>query len=231
MSQQQQDPWYPSLPPPPPPPPSGQRSRRPLFFGIGGAVLAVIIVVVVVVAVTQSSSHHTTTTTTTATSPTSTGTTTPTSAAPAAGGALDLGSGISVTPAAGWTSKRGGPTAVDLYSPDNNVTLFLTAGPAHTSDATQALQTDIATAAHDPNYTNPQIQGTIGTAPASGNFDKVAVVSFTADATGGGPVVGRYLEAINTGTQNSVFAQDYGPSQSELNQYDADVTKMLDSLG
>jgi hypothetical protein len=200
-----------------------------LFLGIGGAVLAVIVIVVVVVAVTQSSSHHTTTSTTAA-SPTS-GATTSTSAPAAAAGSLDLGSGISVTPASGWTSKRGGPTAVDLYSPDNNVTLFLTAGPAHTSDATQALQTDITTAAQDPNYTNPQLQGTIGTAPASGKFDKVAVVNFTANATGGGPVVGRYLEAINTQTQNSVFAQDYGPSQSELNRYDADVTQMLDSLG
>lgn len=228
-----QDPWYPTLPPPPPPPPPERPNRRPLFFGIGGAVVLVIAVVVVVVVATQSSKPATssppTTTTVSPSTVASSSTSSTSTSAPA--GALDLGNGISVTPASGWTSHRGGPTAVDLYSPDNNETLFLTAGPAHTSNPTQALQADIATSAHDPNYSNAQLQGTIGTAPASGNFDQVAVVAFTATATNGGPVVGRYLEAINTQSQNSVFANGYAPSQSELDHYDADVTKMLDSLG
>ena len=131
---------------------------------------------------------------------------------------------------------RTGPTAIDFYSPDNSETFFVTAGPAGSSNVTQALQSDIATAAHDPNYSDQRLQGTIQTGPTTGNFNRLAFVNFSATETAAGgtagdPLVGKYLEGLNSVSQNSFFVQNYAPTEADLTRYSTAVIGMVNSLG
>jgi hypothetical protein len=105
---------------------------------------------------------------------------------------------------------------VDLASPDGNAFLFVTAGPATSNSVTADLRSDITNNASNPNYSNAQLQGGPTTTGASGNFDQVATVTYTATGTeqfdNGAPVYGLYLEALNSDTQNSVFGDFHSPT-------------------
>lgn len=199
--------------------------RRVLIGGGLAALLVIAVVVIVVVTLGSGSSPSPTTSSTAAPS-------TPSPISPSGGtGALALGSGISITPAQGWTSERQDANSLRLTSPDGNETMFVTLGPAHTADVTTALQSDIATDRQNPNYSSPKLSGSVQTTNITGHFNRVASVLFTATDSAGNPVIGEYVEALNNQSQNSVFALVHGPNRSELQQNSSAVTSMLNTLG
>lgn len=149
--------------------------------------------------------------------------------------AIDLGQGISVTPAPGWTVGDQGPGWVTLHNAFSTAEMEIKVKPASGNDPVAVLQGDISrlSSLSTTGLTNVRDVGAPSENPLqSANFQQQASVTFNADGTsrmGLIPVVGSFSELLNTSTHQSafiVFAQNSDASAGA----DSDGQSMIDSL-
>ncbi|WP_205876943.1 hypothetical protein [Mycobacterium camsae] len=150
-------------------------------------------------------------------------------------GAIDLGQGISVTPAPGWTIGNQGPGWVTLHNTFATAEMEIKVKPAVGTDAAATLQTDIDQLSNlsTTGLTNVRNMTVPTSTPVQGNnFHQEAAIDYSADGTsamGLIPVVGTFVELLNPSTHQSafiVFAQN-GDSTSRA---DSQGTMMVDSM-
>ncbi|ORV99711.1 hypothetical protein AWC13_09845 [Mycobacterium kubicae] len=149
--------------------------------------------------------------------------------------AIDLGQGVSVTPAPGWTVGDQGPGWVTLHNAFSTAEMEIKVKPASGNDPVAVLQGDISrlSSLSTTGLTNVRDVGAPSGNPLQGtNFQQQASVTFNADGTsrmGLIPVVGSFSELLNTSTHQSafiVFAQNSDASAGA----DSDGQSMIDSL-
>ncbi|OBF17170.1 hypothetical protein A5725_24395 [Mycobacterium kubicae] len=149
--------------------------------------------------------------------------------------AIDLGQGVSVTPAPGWTVGDQGPGWVTLHNAFSTAEMEIKVKPASGNDPVAVLQGDISrlSSLSTTGLTNVRDVGAPSGNPLqSANFQQQASVTFNADGTsrmGLIPVVGSFSELLNTSTHQSafiVFAQNSDASAGA----DSDGQSMIDSL-
>ncbi|OBJ47082.1 hypothetical protein A9W95_07490 [Mycobacterium sp. 1423905.2] len=149
--------------------------------------------------------------------------------------AIELGQGISVTPAPGWVIGDQGPGWVTLHNDSSTAEMEIKVKPANGNDAIAVLQGDISrlSSLSTTGLTNVRDLGAPSGNPLqSPNFQQQASVTFNADGTsrmGLIPVVGSFSELLNTSTHQSafiVFAQNSDASAAA----DSDGQAMIDSL-
>ena len=148
---------------------------------------------------------------------------------------IELASGISVTPAPGWTVGNQGPGWVTLHNAFSTALVEIRVKPSNGTDAIAVLQGDIS------NLSNVSTTGLTNvrdvSAPTaiplgSGNFQQQATVSFNADGSsrsGPLPVVGWFTELLNTSTHQSAFVVLEQNGDAPI-RADGDAQAMLDSL-
>lgn len=150
-------------------------------------------------------------------------------------GAIDLGQGISVTPAPGWSVRDQGPGWVALRNTFATAEMEIKIKPADGTDAAAILQADIDQLSNvsTTGLTNVRDLSVPTSKPLqSAHFQREAAIDYSADGTsamGSIPVVGTFVELLNTSTHQSafiVFAQN-GDSTSRA---DSQGTMMVDSM-
>lgn len=153
----------------------------------------------------------------------------------AAGDAIAIAQGVSVTPAPGWTVGHRGPNWVALNNPDTSAQLRVTVKPAGGTDAAAVLQADIdqftsgaSAILTDVNRLNPP-----DTRPLPGaNFQQRASVDYTAtvlNPQGAIPVIGTFTELLNTADGRSAFI-DFRQDSSATTQAAGDGGMMIASM-
>jgi hypothetical protein len=148
--------------------------------------------------------------------------------------AIDLGSGISVNPAPGWTIEDQGPGWVILNNAFATAELEVKVKPAKATDVVALLQQDInrLSGISTTGLTNVRNLSAPAPKPASGNFNQEAGIDYTADGTsrmGLTPVVGTFIELLNTSTHQSAFVV-FAQNQDAPNRADGEGQAMIDSL-
>ncbi|MHA7648896.1 hypothetical protein ACX9NE_03835 [Mycobacterium sp. ML4] len=151
------------------------------------------------------------------------------------GGAIDLGQGISVTPAPGWTVGKEGPGWVTLHNAFSTAEMEIKTKIAGGTDPVAVLQADIGhlNGLSTTGLTNVRDLGVPTAKPVqSSHFQQSAEVQYSADGTsrmGLIPVEGWFAELLNTSSHKSafvVFAQNSDAPASA----DGDAGVMLDSM-
>ncbi|MGF2944783.1 hypothetical protein [Mycobacterium sp. Lab-001] len=123
--------------------------------------------------------------------------------------------GISITPAPGWELVDRGTNWVTLADTDAGAKMRVTVKPAAAADVTAALQADVDNEVANTVLTNLTPSGEINTKTLQArNFQQAARVDYTADNVVGidtTPILGVFLELLNTSTRLSAFI-DYRES-------------------
>ncbi len=148
--------------------------------------------------------------------------------------AIDLGSGISVNPAPGWTIQDQGPGWVVLQNAFATAELEIKVKPAKMTDVVALLRQDInrLSSISTTGLTNVSNLSAPTPRPASGNFNQEAGIDYTASGTsrlGLIPVVGTFIELLNTSTQQSAFVV-FVQNQDAPVRADSEGQAMIDSL-
>lgn len=140
--------------------------------------------------------------------PSDQGTPTPESSQPAqpssnsGAGAIDLGNGASLTPAAGWKVSGTGNHSVDLIGPNSDAQYFAAGGAAKDKDAATQLQDDAqAYVSSDSALSNVKV-GQVQNQQVGGSagFTSVATLPFEATLTtnqGTTQILGIFYELFN----------------------------------
>ncbi len=142
-------------------------------------------------------------------------------------GAVSLGSGVSLSVAAGWSVVNQTKTSVEVDPSDGSADLFVTAGQAQSSDVTTDLQDDVQGLSQ--NISDMQFGQASQDTVNGQNFQQVASASFTGTVStqqGTNQIYGVVLEALNPSTGISEFAVLTAYSQSDL-QSNADAADQM----
>jgi hypothetical protein len=148
---------------------------------------------------------------------------------------IELASGISVTPAPGWTVANQGPGWVTLHNAFATAEMEIKVKPSNATDAVAVLQGDISNLSNvsTTGLTNVRDLGAPTPIPLqSGNFQQQATVSYSADGTsrsGPLPVNGWFVELLNTSTHQSAFVVFAQNGDAPI-RADDDAQAMLDSM-
>lgn len=148
---------------------------------------------------------------------------------------IDLGQGISVTPAPGWTIANQGPGWVALHNAYSTAEMEFKVKSAVGTDVVAVLQADVDQLTHAPSPRLTNVRNV--SAPStrtlqSANFQQEASIEYNADgSTGLGttPVVGTFTELLNTSTHQSAFIV-FAQNQDAPIRADSDGTLMLQSM-
>jgi hypothetical protein len=148
---------------------------------------------------------------------------------------IELASGISVTPAPGWTVGNQGPGWVTLHNPFSTSEMEVKVKPSKGTDVAAVLQNDIAHLSNvsTTGLTNVRDLGAPNVTPLPGpNFLQQASVSYNADGSsrsGPLPVTGWFTELLNPSTHQSAFVVFSQNGDAPI-KADGDAQAMLDSL-
>jgi hypothetical protein len=166
-----------------------------------------------------------------------TGTTAP--AAPAGSsstGLINIGDGISLTPATGWSveSQSQKDKSVLLINADTSAEMFVAVGKVSGTDIAQVLSVDIKNVTSGGAFSNVQLttQGQPNTLQ-SDRFQQELAVGYTADLQtqqGTIPVVGVFLELLNTSTGESAFVDVHAVSSDAMKKAAKDGDAMISSM-
>ncbi len=152
-----------------------------------------------------------------------------------AAGAIDLGQGIFVTPAPGWTVGGQGPGWVTLHNTFATAEMEIKIKPAEGTDAAATLQADIDQLSNVSTTGLTNVRDlTIPTSKPlqSKNFEQEAAIDYSADGTsamGPIPVVGTFVELLNTSTHRSAFIV-FAQNGDSTVRADDQGTMMVDSM-
>ncbi|WP_232022007.1 hypothetical protein [Mycobacterium basiliense] len=153
----------------------------------------------------------------------------------AAGDAIDIGAGISVTPAPGWSIGDQGPGWVTLHNTYSTAEMEIRVKPANGTDAVALLQADIdqlatvsatgLTNVHDMGAPDADtLQG--------GRFQQEASINYSADGSsrmGDIPVIGAFYELLSTSSHQSAFIVFTQNGDSSTHS-DNDAAMMINSM-
>ncbi len=167
-------------------------------------------------------------------------TTTTPPAPPPSPGAVGLGNGITVTPAAGWTTQGAfnnhGNIAV-VINHTNPYGFFFAVAQGAGSSISNVMATDINANATENGGDLSNIQVTQGqVSQIAGNptvFNEVLEYPFTATLVttqGSYPLVGVFVALQNSQTRNSAWVETDSDSSSDFQTDLSNVTAMLDSM-
>ncbi len=151
------------------------------------------------------------------------------------GDAIDIAPGISVTPAPGWTVGDQGPGWVTLHNASSTAELEIKVKPANGTDPVAVLQADInqLSSVSTTGLTNVKdLTAPTAEPPQSGNFQQEASIDYSADGTsrmGLVPVVGSFIELLNTSTHQSAFVV-FAQNGDVTTRADNEAQMMIDSL-
>jgi hypothetical protein len=150
--------------------------------------------------------------------------------------AIDLGQGISVTPAPGWTIGNAAPGWVRLHNTYATAEMEIKVKPTDGTDPVTVLQADINQLSNvsTTGLTNVKDLSAPATrALQSGKFPQEAYIAYSADGTsrmGAIPVVGSFIELLNSSNHQSafiVFARNADATTSAVNEGAAMIDSML----
>jgi hypothetical protein len=118
------------------------------------------------------------------------------------GSAIDLGNGVSLTPASGWKVEGTGHNQVALLGPNSNAEYFAAGGAAKEQDAAAQLQDDAQSYVSSDSALSGVKVGQAQTQSVSGSagFTQVATMPFTATLTtnqGTAQILGLFYELLN----------------------------------
>jgi hypothetical protein len=148
---------------------------------------------------------------------------------------IELASGISVTPAPGWTVGNQGPGWATLHNALSTAEMEIKVKPSNGTDPVAVLQNDIS---HLSNVSTTGLTNVRDlSAPTAiplrpGNFQQQATVSYNADGTsvsGPVPVQGWFVELLNASTDQSAFVVFSQNGDAPI-RADGDAQAMLDSM-
>lgn len=146
--------------------------------------------------------------------------------------AVNLGNGISITPAHGWSvANQPDDHTVLLTNSDSTVNFFVTVGKAQSTDVQQELMLDIK--GLETNLTNVQLTGAQQMTTTGNNFPQAAGVNYTADVStqqGTTALTGAFFELLNPSTGGSAFIDFAAASADALNSATHDGAAMLASM-
>lgn len=148
-------------------------------------------------------------------------------------GPVDLGAGVSVTPASGWTIYDHGPSWVSLVNRGHSATLFAAAGKANTTDIGSEATYLVNQSIRGQGYTNVQESPGQPQTLQGRNFQQLLEIDYTADIQdnqGTMQVWGGWVTLYNPATQRSGFIQFAGNSQRDFQAALPDAGGMLLSM-
>ncbi len=139
-------------------------------------------------------------------------------------GAIDLGQGISVTPARGWTVGNHAPGWVRLDNAYATAEMEVKLKPAEGTDPVAVLQADINSLSTLSTTGLTNVRDSSAPVPKplqSRNFQQEAAIDYSADGTspvGPTPVTGWFIELLNPSNHQSAFIvftqNDDAPAQA-----------------
>jgi hypothetical protein len=153
----------------------------------------------------------------------------------ASANSIDLGSGISVTPAPGWTMDTQKPNAVLLFNADSTASFLVAVGAANEGDVVAQLQddTNLLTTGPDAALTNAQLTTVTTNHLQSKAFQQEASMGYTATVSsqqGTSTVSGVFVELLNTATGESAFVDFKAVSDDVGKKYAPDADTMINSM-
>jgi hypothetical protein len=196
-------------------PPPTQRPRRWVWIGRGVRPVAIAAAATATIALTSAINRPAVT--------------------PTAADGIELASGISVTPAPGWTVGNQGPGWVTLHNAFSTAEMEIKVKPSDGTDPVAVLQGDISHLSNvsTTGLTNVRDLSAPTAIPlGSGNFQQQATVSYNADGTsvsGPIPVQGWFVELLNSSTHQSAFVV-FSQNSDASSRADGDAQAMLDSM-
>lgn len=150
-------------------------------------------------------------------------------------GVVDLGDGLSLVPAKGWTVEDQDDHFAMLLNSDGTAELVVVSGRVETDDVMSVLRDDINYLSTGPDaiLSNLKIGEPDQQPVQSKNFQQMAAVPYTADLSmqqGTMRVYGVFLELMNTKTQEAVFFDLHAVDSDTLEAAAADTDEMISSL-
>jgi hypothetical protein len=163
---------------------------------------------------------------------------TPTQPAPTpgngGGGGVDLGNGVSLTPAAGWKIVRQTASSVSLMSPDQSCEFDIYTGKAGSSDANAELTALANEWAKDNSAQDVKVSSPDGPKAVNGqNFQQLSQMQFQATLAGQQGTLqlfGNFLVLLNTSSGNEAQLVLASTNQSLPSNIVDAVNGMLNSL-
>jgi hypothetical protein len=149
--------------------------------------------------------------------------------------AVDLGDGVSLTPAPGWTVEDTDEGFVAVVNAGGTAVMWVGMGPVNSKDVAQVLQADINGFTSGKNSVLQNVQlSDVQTGSVKGdNFDELALVGYNADYStqqGTVAVIGMFFELLNTSTGNAAFGDLMIGDDNAADQATSDAADMINSM-
>lgn len=149
-------------------------------------------------------------------------------------GPIDLGSGVSVAPAQGWTILNRDRQWVDLINAGHDAIVYASVGKANTQDIVSEANTLINQNIRSGGLTNVQQNSSARPVPLQGkNFQQLIELDYTADAQtnqGTMQIWGGWIVLYNSSTEISAFYNYFANSQDTFKSSLPDAGSMLVSM-
>lgn len=150
-------------------------------------------------------------------------------------GVVDIGDGLSMTLAKGWTVEDKGDHYAILLKSDSTAELAAMSGKVGGTDAVVVLEADINHLINGRNSAlgNVKLGDPQRMSLQSRNFQQEAAVPYWADLSiqkGTIPVYGVFVELLNTKTGEAVFFDLHATSADALDTAAGDTDRMINSL-
>ncbi len=147
---------------------------------------------------------------------------------------IEIGHGITITPAQGWTLAEHGADSVLLHNANSSAQMYVTLKQAGETDVVALLQADIN------NLLNTSSGGLVDVGLGkpdtktlqSTNFQQAASINYIAEVStqqGGITVMGAFSELLNTSNRLSAFI-DYRQTGDAPDQSSVDDGSMIQSM-
>jgi hypothetical protein len=153
-----------------------------------------------------------------------------------AGSSVEVGGGITLTPAAGWSVESTGKNAVLLINGASTAEFFVTVGKASSTDIAQELSNDIANYTKSSSSVLSNVQVTNKGQPTSvqsSHFQQELGAGYSGSLQtqqGTISVVGVFLELLNTSNGGSAFVDVHAVNKNALQPAAKDGDSMVNSM-
>lgn len=149
-------------------------------------------------------------------------------------GPIDLGGGVTLAPAPGWTVLNQGPQWVGLINGGHSAILYANVGKANTQSIEREASSLINQNVQDAGMTNVQETPSAQPQTLQGrNFQQLLEVDYTADVQtnqGTTQVWGGWVTLFNSATQTAAFLNFFSNNQQAFQAALADGGSMLASM-
>jgi hypothetical protein len=147
---------------------------------------------------------------------------------------IDIGQGVSIIPAPGWTLGNQGANWVILRNGDSSAQMYVEVKPASGTDVVSVLQGDInrVNSTASGGLVNVALGSPRTRTLQSTKFQQSAVIDYIADVStqqGGIAVVGAFAELLNTSNRLSAFC-DFRQIGNASDQAATDGATMIHSM-